>query len=128
MPGPSAALSAFAVVFVVGDVERSLDFYLNALGFQEHFRYGNAPPEYAIVERDAVSIHLSRAIPNSSARGQGIVYVFTTEVDALHRELHDAGCAIEAKPEDFPYGMREMMLRDPDGNRITFGQAIKAGG
>jgi hypothetical protein len=27
---------------------------------------------------------------------------------------------------DFDYGMREMSLRDPDGNRITFGQEVKA--
>jgi hypothetical protein len=27
-------------------------------------------------------------------------------------------------PTDFSYGMREMSVRDPDGNRITFGQQV----
>jgi hypothetical protein len=30
--------------------------------------------------------------------------------------------AFEAPPGDFFYGMREMSVRDPDGNRLTFGQ------
>ena len=35
------------------------------------------------------------------------------------------GCPIEVVPEDFSYGMREMSVRDPDGNRVTFGEEIK---
>jgi len=30
--------------------------------------------------------------------------------------------AFKAAPADFFYGMREMSVRDPDGNRLTFGQ------
>jgi uncharacterized glyoxalase superfamily protein PhnB len=52
--------------------------------------------------------------------------VFTAGVDALHDELRALGCDIERAPADYDYGMREMSLRDPDGNRITFGQEVKA--
>jgi hypothetical protein len=48
-------LNAFAAVFTVGDVGASLGFFVDRLGFREHFRLGD-PPSYAIVERDAVSI------------------------------------------------------------------------
>jgi uncharacterized glyoxalase superfamily protein PhnB len=48
--------------------------------------------------------------------------VFVTDVDRLHIELQDLGCPIEVPPTDFSYGMRETSVRDPDGNRITFGQ------
>jgi hypothetical protein len=30
--------------------------------------------------------------------------------------------AFKAPPADFFYGMREMSVRDSDGNRISFGQ------
>ena len=40
----------------------------------------------------------------------------------VHGELQALGCPIEVPPTDFFYGMREMSVRDPDGNRITFGQ------
>jgi len=114
-------LNAFAVVFTVGDVALSLGFFLARLGFREHFRLGD-PPSYAIVERDAVSIHLMPAGEAPEARGRSSIYVFVGDVDRLHAELQNLGCPIEVPPADFFYGMREMSVRDPDGNRITFGQ------
>ena len=47
--------------------------------------------------------------------------------DALHAALVATGCPIEIAPQDFSYGMREMSVRDPDGNRVTFGEEIKGG-
>jgi uncharacterized glyoxalase superfamily protein PhnB len=118
---PPVSLNAFAAVFTVGDVAASLGFLLGRLGFREHFRLGD-PPSYAIVERDAVSIHLMPASEAPETCGCSSVYVFVTDVDRLHAELQGLGCPIEAPPADFFYGMREMSVRDPDGNRITFGQ------
>jgi catechol 2,3-dioxygenase-like lactoylglutathione lyase family enzyme len=114
-------LNAFAAVFTVGDVAASLGFYLGRLGFHEHFRLGD-PPSYAIVERDAVSIHLMPASEAPETCGRSSIYVFVADVDRLHAELQALDCPIEAPPADFFYGMREMSVRDPDGNRITFGQ------
>ena len=114
-------LNAFAAVFTVADVAASLGFYLGRLGFREHFRLGD-PPSYAIVERDAVSLHLMPASEAPETCGRSSIYVFVDDVDQLHTELHALGCPIEVPPTDFFYGMREMSVRDLDGNRITFGQ------
>ena len=121
---PSVRLDAFAAVFTVGDVAASLGFYLGRLGFRERFRLGD-PPSYAIVERDVASLHLMPASEAPETRGRSSIYVFVAEVDRLHAELQALGCPIEAPPTDFFYGMREMSVRDPDGNRITFGQEAK---
>ena len=114
-------LNAFATVFTVGDVAASLGFFLGRLGFREHFRLGD-PPSYAIVDRDAVSIHLMPVSEAPESCGRSSIYVFVTDVDRLHTELQELGCSIEVPPTDFSYGMREMSVRDLDGNRITFGQ------
>ena len=116
-------LNAFAAVFAVRDVGVSLGFFLGRLGFREHFRLGD-PPSYAIVERDAVSIHLMPASETPDSLGRSSIYVFVTDIDRLHSELQDLGCPIEVPPTDFSYGMREMSVRDLDGNRITFGQQV----
>jgi uncharacterized glyoxalase superfamily protein PhnB len=118
-------LNSFAAVFAVGNVASSLGFFLGQLGFREHFRMGE-PPSYAIVERDAVSIHLMPASDAPDRLGRSAVYVFVTDVDRLHAELRALGCPIEMPPTDFFYGMREMSVRDPDGNRITFGREARA--
>ncbi len=118
-------LQAFAAVFTVADVGTALDFYRDRLGFAEQFRLGE-PAEYAIVERDCVSLHLMPARRAVAARGQSSIYVFAAAVDALHAELLGRGCPIEIPPRDYDYGMREFSVRDPDGNRVTFGQSVSA--
>ena len=120
-----ARLQAFAAVFTVAEVGPSFRFYLERLGFAVHFQVGD-PPRYAIIERGAVSLHLMPASQDARGLGRSSVYVFAAGVDALHDELESRGCPIEVASTDFPYGMREMSIRDPDGNRLTFGEEIKA--
>jgi uncharacterized glyoxalase superfamily protein PhnB len=126
MTDPGAPkLNAFSAVFTVSNVGGALDFLVERLGFVEQFRMGD-PATYAIADRDAVSIQLMPAERGPETLGHGRIYVFATDVAALHAELTGRGCPIEMAPADLPYGMREMAVRDPDGNRITFGQEIKA--
>jgi catechol 2,3-dioxygenase-like lactoylglutathione lyase family enzyme len=118
-------LQAFAAVFTVGDVGAGIAFYVERLGFRIHFRMDD-PPDYAIVERDAVSLHLMPAERAPASRGQSSIYVFVADVDRLHAEMKGRGAAIETAPTDYAYGMREMSVRDPDGNRITFGREVSS--
>ncbi|MGE0724792.1 MAG: bleomycin resistance protein [Alphaproteobacteria bacterium] len=121
----TARLDGFSAVFTVADVGAAIAYYRDRLGFRVQFAMGD-PPAYAIVERDRVSLHLMPAAQEARALGLSSIYVYVRDADALHRALLARGCPIEAGPEDFAYGMRELSLRDPDGNRITFGQDISA--
>jgi hypothetical protein len=121
---PERRLVAFAAVFTVGDVACSQRFYLDRLGFRTQFQLGD-PPSYAIVERDAVSLHLMPASQDGGGLGRSSIYVFAAGVDALHDELCALKCPIERAPADYDYGMREFSVRDPDGNRVTFGEATR---
>jgi len=118
-------LKGFSAVFTVRDVAGSLAFYTDRMGFAVQFGMGD-PPTYAIVERETVSLHLMPASQDPSGLGTSAIYVYVDDVDALHAELVAMGCPIEIAPGDFSYGMRETSLRDPDGNRITFGAAVRA--
>jgi uncharacterized glyoxalase superfamily protein PhnB len=74
---------------------------------------------------DAASLHLMPVRQSAPGPGQSTIYVFAANVDELHEELQALGCPIENVPADCAYAMREMSVRDPDGNRITFGQEVK---
>ena len=120
---PSVKFSSFAAVFTVKDVAQAMDFYTQKLGFKIEFKYGE-PVQYAAVERDQVSIHLMPVSQSPTTLGVSSVYVFTGDVDGVDRDLRGRGCAIEMAPKDLPYGMREMSVRDLDGNRLSFGQPM----
>ena len=51
------------------------------------------------------------------------LYVHTDDIDALHQRLKDR-VEIRKEPHDTFYGMRELIIRDPNGFWITFGEPI----
>ncbi|WP_426955207.1 bleomycin resistance protein [Muricoccus radiodurans] len=116
------SLLSVAPVLAVSEVEAAIAHYVDRLGFTLHHRMGQ-PATYAIVERDALSLHLMPKTQDPTI-GRTALYVFVADVDALHRELVARGQEIEVAPTDLSYGMREMSVRDPDGHRLTFGREI----
>jgi uncharacterized glyoxalase superfamily protein PhnB len=56
-----------------------------------------------------------------SSAGRSGVYVVTDAPDELFERAVAAGAAVIRKPEDTDYGSREFAVRDPEGNRWSFG-------
>jgi uncharacterized glyoxalase superfamily protein PhnB len=48
------------------------------------------------------------------------------DVDALYAELKARGARAPKPPKDYPYGMRDFNVIDPDGNQLTFGMSTEA--
>jgi catechol 2,3-dioxygenase-like lactoylglutathione lyase family enzyme len=111
-------VSGAATVLPVSDVERSLRFFVDVLGFSEAFRLS----KYAGVERGGAVIHLSHhSNPNTGKPGSGGVYIFCDEVDEYYKEVVGRGANAPMAPKTYAYGMRDFVVHDPDDNRISFG-------
>jgi uncharacterized glyoxalase superfamily protein PhnB len=68
--------------------------------------------------------HCPTSIPASELGDHSYVAYFRVDdVDAHHREAVSAGLTA-AEPEDKPWGMREFVVRSPEGHRMTIGQSI----
>jgi uncharacterized glyoxalase superfamily protein PhnB len=108
-----------ATAFQVCNVDASLRFYVESLGFSQRFRFG----DYAGVVHGDAQIHLSGPkATNKRAIGQGSIYIFCDNVDAYYTEISAKGVKSQAPPKDYPYGMRDFVVEDPDGNLVAFGQ------
>jgi len=111
-----------AAVFCVKNLEASMKFYIEVLGFTEEFIFG----EYAGIEHGNVTIHLAQAgHPNVHTPGTGNVYIFCDEVDEYHKTITAKGANTKTAPKDWPYGMRDFIVLDPDGNQLAFGTPVK---
>lgn len=61
----------------------------------------------------------------AAEKGKGMyVYVQCADVDALYSQLKDSGMTPRSEPRDWEWGRREFVVKDPDGYKICFSQAI----
>lgn len=127
MPPRPRVLSS-TPLFVVADLQRSLQFYRQVLGFGEPSVWGE-PPCFAMLCRDGFELMLSvgegetKPLPNGPS-GCWDAYLRLTDVDAEFATLQDAGASMAAGPRETFYGMREIEVVDPDGYRWCLAQDL----
>lgn len=122
--GAATALNESATIFVVTNVPDSVAYFRDKLGFTVEFLYGE-PPSYAGVSRGNVAIHLEAAANTHHRVGQTGLNVFLPDVDALYEELRGREARILKPPHDRPWGMRNCVVSDLDGNYVCFGSALR---
>jgi uncharacterized glyoxalase superfamily protein PhnB len=108
----------------VGDVARAIGWYVDVLGFDEAWRWGE-PPAHAAITLDGHQIHLSRSEPSP---GGSWLYFVVDHVDALYERLLTKGVDVVHAPEDQQWNMRELPIRDLVGNELTLATPCAGGG
>lgn len=117
---PVAGMDDYAqgVIEVVGpDLEASLAFY-RAIGFELARRSGG----FAVLHRQGQRLFVAEDADAPTAPRWISLRLMTDDVDALHEELRERGVAIVHPLGDRPYGLREFVVRDPNGLDIRFSQ------
>ncbi len=96
-------------------------FYVDFLGFTVDWAHRFAPgtPLYMQVSRDRCVLHLSEH--HGDCCPGGAVRVRTVQLESFHRQLQATDYPY-ARPgiQEQAWGMREMCVTDPFGNRLVF--------
>lgn len=102
----------------VADLQRSIAFYQDALGF--HLNAAWPDPKFALLKRDEVTIGLFETL-DGLRESPGLVelYIEVRDAEDLHAELRQY-LPIEWGPEVYSYGRREFAIRDPDSYLVVF--------
>ena len=110
-------------VLHVKDVEASLRFYVNQLGFTSPWRYDeDGRAHVAQVDRQGCALILADTWPEKI--GKGLMFISlnvepetqVVALDALRTELESRGVPVK---ED-TWGYRLLVVDDPDGNQLFF--------
>jgi catechol 2,3-dioxygenase-like lactoylglutathione lyase family enzyme len=113
-------------VLHVADVETSLRFYVDRLGFTSPWRYeGHGKAHVAQVDRQGCALILADTWPDKI--GKGLMFISLNAerqtrdttiaaLDALRAELEAKGVPVK---ED-SWGYRILVVDDPDGNQLFF--------
>ncbi len=104
-------------IFNVKNVPASIAYYVDKLGFRKEWDWG-APATFACVYRDQVRIFLCQDAQGAAGMWLSI---FVQDVDRLYEDYKQKGAIIRQAPTNFPWGVREMNVEDPDGHRLRMG-------
>ncbi len=114
-----------AVILSVRDVQASMNYYREKLGFRDYFTFG----DYGGMMIGDVEVHFAGpSIQSNRVTGESSVYIFCEGVDEYYHLLEATGAMIVDPIMSYPYGMRDFVVEDPDGNLLTFGQQIDTEG
>ena len=110
---------------LVSNVRRSLDFYVEVLGFTQTGYYPiESDPVRTEVRRDDVAIILFSEARHGEERAPtftGGLYLFPESVDRLAEELRGK-VPFAWGPQDTEFDMHEFAVRDPDGYTLVFAE------
>jgi catechol 2,3-dioxygenase-like lactoylglutathione lyase family enzyme len=113
-------------VLLVKDVETSLRFYVNRLGFTSPWRYDeDGRARVAQVDRQGCALIVADTWPEKI--GKGLIFISlnvepatreaaVAALDALRAELEAKGVPVK----EGSWGYRVLVVDDPDGNQLFF--------
>jgi catechol 2,3-dioxygenase-like lactoylglutathione lyase family enzyme len=107
----------------VSDMRRSLEFYVEKLGFTQTGYYPiESEPIRTEIRRDDVALVLytdARRRDDHTPAFTGAFYIFPESIERLAAELRER-VPFAWGPEDTELGLREFAIRDPDGYTLIF--------
>ena len=101
-------------VFRVKNVDASIAYYVDALGFGLRWRAGNG---FACVARGECSIFLT---DDNQSQPRMWVWIGVQNVRALHEQYSTSGARVRNPPNNFEWAL-EMQVEDLDGNVLRIG-------
>ena len=120
---------AISPSFIVSNVERTIAFYRDKLGFETRFQQPERNPFFAIIGRDGAQIFIKSEkdiapLPNSKRHRHLRLdaFVYAADPDGLADEFANRGAAFSAPLEDTHDGLRGFEISDPDGYVLFFGR------
>ena len=117
-------LGAFPQVFVA-DIDVSCRFFVKTLGFTVCFKYGQ-PAFYALVQRDDARLNLrfvhKPVFDREADRDLLAASIPVENIKSLYLEYKSASAPMHQVLKKQPWGLRDFIVRDPDGNLIHFSE------
>ena len=115
-------LGAFPQLFVA-DVEVSCRFFVDKLGFTLGFKYGK-PPFHALIQKDEACLNLrfvhSPVLDRKAEPDLLAASIPVERLKALYLQYKAAVVPIHQALKKQPWGSRDFIVRDPDGNLVHF--------
>jgi catechol 2,3-dioxygenase-like lactoylglutathione lyase family enzyme len=127
-PQAKPTLASTEAVLYVSNFQSALDYFVSKLGFEVVFTYGE-PPYVGLVKRDRARlcfrlmcepVFVGDIREREQLLSAGVTVDTAAEIKVLFREFQSAGVDFFQTLRKEPWGARNFIVRDPDGNLVLF--------
>jgi catechol 2,3-dioxygenase-like lactoylglutathione lyase family enzyme len=128
--GASRNLASITPFFIVKDLQTSINYYRDRLGFTLNFQGPDDDPYYAKVSRDGIGIMLKQVLPDvlpcpNHTRHEWArwdAYIYTLDPDSLFDEFSQRGVSFVKTLSFIDQGLWGFEITDADGYVLAFFQ------
>jgi catechol 2,3-dioxygenase-like lactoylglutathione lyase family enzyme len=120
---------AISPCFIVSNVDQTIAFYRDKLGFEARFQAPDQDPFFAVIGRDGAQLLIKSdkdvlPLPNHKRHHymRWDAFVYAPDPDALAAEFDRNGAAFSTPLEDTHDGLRGFEICDPNGYILFFGR------
>jgi len=120
---------AISPFFIVSNIDQTIAFYRDKLGFETRFQQPDRDPFFAILGRDGAQIFIksekdTAPLPNPKRNPsmRWDAYVYAPDPDALAVKFAESGTVFSVPLKDTHEGLRGFEICDPDGYVLFFGR------
>lgn len=124
-----ATINEISPFFIVSNVDRTIKFYTEKLGFEITSQEPDRDPFFAILRRDGAQLFVKSdqnvaPMPNPTRHPfmRWDAYLFVPDPDTLAAELADHGTIFSTPLKNTEDGLRGFEVSDPDGYVLFFGR------
>jgi catechol 2,3-dioxygenase-like lactoylglutathione lyase family enzyme len=124
-----SSTTAISPFFIVSNVDQTIAFYGEKLGFETRLQQPDRNPFFAILARDGAQLFVKSQkdvlpLPNPKRHPymRWDAFVYAPDPDALAAEFANHGVSFSAPLEDTHDGLRGFEISDPDGYVLFFGR------
>ena len=126
----SRNLASISPFFIVENLQVSISYYIERMGFQLDFQGPETDPYYGSVSRDGIGIMLKAIAPDVLPRpnrtrhewARWDAYIYTLDPDALFSEFKQRGVSFLKELSLIDQGLWGFEVTDADGYVLAFFQ------
>jgi uncharacterized glyoxalase superfamily protein PhnB len=107
----------------VNDIETTIDWYVDFLGFQCIYKSTIKQPDYAVLEKGSLKIYIAKT-EDREAYASNIIIIEVTDIKAEFKTLEGSGVIIVQNINKGAFSDKEFIIKDYEDNKIVYIQKI----
>lgn len=105
----------------VCDIETTIDWYVDFLGFQCVYKSSIKHPDFALLEKEQQKVYLLKN-DNRESYASNIIIFETSELEAEYDAVENRGVIVVQPIQEGMFGGNEFVIKDYEDNKIIYRQ------